>query len=207
MAVGLTGLAVLTNVDVIAAKLALSDQAAGEFGAVAVLAKAVIVVPQALAVILLPRVSARAAAGRDTGPLLAVGVGVTLVVGAAVSLILIPIAEPLVRLAFGADYAAGSDLLAPFAAASTLLGALLILVNHHAGRGEYAFVWALGAVALIEVALLALFHGSGMTIVAVDAVVGALGLVIHEAVHGRGPDGLVRGLLRLVREARRPLRG
>lgn len=201
MVVGLSGLAVLTNVDVIVAKLSLPSHAAGEFGAVAVLAKAVIVVPQAMAVILLPRVSARAAAGRDTGPLLAVGVGVTLVVGAAISLILIPLAEPLVHLAFGADYVGGADLLAPFAAASTLLGALLILVNHHAGRGEYAFVWALGALALIEVVLLALFHGSGGAIVAVDAVVGALGLVIHEVIHGRGPDGLVRGLRRLVSEA------
>jgi O-antigen/teichoic acid export membrane protein len=203
MAVGLTGLAVLTNVDVIAAKLALGGNAAGEFGAVAVLAKAVIAVPQALAVILLPRVSARAAAGRETGSLLALGVGATLLVGGAVSLLCIPFAEPLVRLAFGEDYVGGADLLSPFAAASTLLGALLILVNHHAGRGEYPFVWALGAVAVVELVLLALVHGSGMAIVAVDAVVGGLGLVLHEVIYGRSPDGLVRGLRDLARTVAR----
>ena len=204
MAAGLSGIAVLTNVDVIAAKLALPDRAAGEFAAVSVLAKAVILVPQAVAIVLLPRIAARAARGEATGRLLAVAVSLTLVVGGLVSLVLIPLAEPIVRLAFGSKYVGGAPLLAGFAAASTLLGALIVLVNHHVGRGDYGFVWAVGGLALVDVALLGAFHGSGAQIVGVDAVVGALGLVIHEVMHGRSADGVVRNLAGLVRDAQVP---
>ena len=133
-------------------------------------------------------------------------VTLTLAVGGLVSLVLIPLADPIMRLAFGSKYVAGAPLLAGFAAASTLLGALIVLVNHHVGRGDYGYVWAVGGLALVDVALLGAFHGSGAQIVAVDAVVGGLGLVIHEVMHGRSADGVVRNLAALARERPVPRR-
>ena len=72
--VGLSAVACLTNLDVVAAKLSLSADDAGYFGAEAVLGKAVIIVPQALAIVLLPRVAARRVEGGDTGRQLALAV-------------------------------------------------------------------------------------------------------------------------------------
>lgn len=196
---GLTGVACLTNLDVVAAKLALSAQDAGYYGAEAVLGKAIIVVPQALAIVLLPRVAARRAGGGDTGRQLALAALVTIVVGGLIALVCIPLADPITRVAYGADYAPGAGLLAALVAASTLLGLAIVLVTHHTARRDHRFVWAVGGIAVLQVALLALLHGSGGQIVLVNVIVGVIVLVAHELIHGREDDGLLRGLVRLGR--------
>jgi O-antigen/teichoic acid export membrane protein len=191
---GLAGIALLTNLDVVVAKIVLSDHQAGEYGAVAVLARSVVLVPQAVSIVLLPRVAARRAEGRDTGPLLAAGVAVTLAVGGLATLVAAALEDPIVRLTYGADYVGGADLLAPLAGASTLLGAIIVLVNHHAGRSADAYIWWVGGVALLLPVLFGVLHGSGGQLVLADAIVYVVALAVHEVIHGRGPDGLLRGL-------------
>ena len=197
LAAGLGGIALLSNLDVVVAKIALPDEEAGQFGAIAVLGKAVVLVPQAVSIVVLPRVAARRAATLDTGPLLALAVGVTLVVGAAATLVAAVFEEQIVRVTFGPEYVSAAHLLAPFTAASTLLGAVIVLLNHHAGRGADAYVWGVGAVALVQPLLFVAFHGSSEALIAVDAVAYGLGIALHEVLHGRGPNGMVRGLWRL----------
>jgi O-antigen/teichoic acid export membrane protein len=204
---GLTGVAFLTNLDVVAAKLALADHDAGYFGAEAVLGKAVIVVPQALSIVLLPRVAARRAEGGDTGRILALAVVITLAVGGLVALACLPLAEPITRIAFGGEYVPGAGLLAPLVAASTLLGLAILLVAHHSARADHRFLWAVGVVAVLQVALLLMFHDSGAEIVVVDLVAGAGVLVAHELIHGGSDDGIARGLVRLVRGRSAPPAG
>jgi len=199
--VGLSAVALLTNLDVVAAKLALSGDEAGYFGAAAVLGKAVIVVPQALAIVLLPRITERRASGADTGRVLALATAITLAVGAVAALICLPAADLITRIAFGAEYTPGAGLLAPLVASSTLLGLAILLVTHHTARGAYRFVWAVGGVAVLQVLLLALFHGSAAEIIWVNIVAGLAVLVVHEAIHGRDADGIVGGLARLLRRA------
>lgn len=200
--VGLSAVAFLTNLDVVAAKLALPDEDAGWFGAEAVLGKAIIVIPQALAIVLLPRVAERRARGGDTGPALAMAALITLAAGGAVALACIPLGEPITHIAFGGDYVPGAGLLAPLVAASTLLGLAILLVAHHAARADHRFAWAVGGVAVLQIVLLTLFNDTGGQIVVVDIVAGLAVLAVHEAIHGRGPDGLARGLVRLVRGLR-----
>jgi O-antigen/teichoic acid export membrane protein len=67
LVVGLSGLGLLTQLDVIVAKLVLGDDSAGQFAATAALAKAVYLVPQAVSLVLLPPVATRSAAAQDTG--------------------------------------------------------------------------------------------------------------------------------------------
>lgn len=201
--VGLSAVACLTNLDVVAAKLSLSPDEAGYFGAEAVLGKAVIIVPQALAIVLLPRVAARRAGGGDTGRQLALAVVITLAVGGAAALLCIPLADLITRVAFGSDYLPGADLLAPLVAASTLLGLAIVLVTHHAARRDHRFVWAVGGVAVLQVLGLVLFGDSAGAIIWVDVVAGAAVLVVHEVIHGRDDDGIVRGLARLGRHGPR----
>lgn len=199
--VGLSGVAFLTNLDVVAAKLALDAQDAGYYGAEAVLGKAVIVVPQALSIVLLPRIAARRAEGGDTGRILALAVVVTIAVGGAVALACLPLSHIITRVAFGSDYLPGAGLLAPLVAASTLLGLAIVLVAHHSARADHRFVWAVGGIAALQVVLLALLHGSGGQIVSVNLLAGVAVLVVHEVIHGRSTDGIARGLIRLVRRA------
>jgi O-antigen/teichoic acid export membrane protein len=196
--VGLSAVACLTNLDVVAAKLALSSDEAGYFGAEAVLGKAVIIVPQALAIVLLPRVAARRVEGGDTGRQLARAVVITLAVGGVATLLCLPLGELITRIAFGSDYVPGADLLAPLVAASTLLGLAIVLVTHHAARRDHRFVWAVGGVAVLQVVLLLLIGTSARNIIWIDVIAGVAVLVVHEAIHGRDRDGIVRGLVRLA---------
>ncbi len=194
VALGLAGIAVLSNIDVVAAKLAIGGGDAGLFGAAAVVAKVLLLVPQALTVVLLPRVAERQASGQRTGSLLAIGVLAIFVSGALAMLLAIPLEEPIMTLAFGPQFAPAASLLVPFFGATTLLGALLILVNHHVARSDHRFIWAVAGLAVLQIGLLVPFSGSSAQIIAVDAVVAALGLIIHEIIYFKTDESMVRGL-------------
>ncbi len=195
----------LTNLDLIVAKISLGAEEAGHFAAAATLAKAVFLFPQAVSFVLLPRVAARSAAARDTGMILGLGVGVSLVAGALASLVLYTIADPLLRVTYGPEFTGSAGILGAYAGASTLIGALIVVINHHVGRGVNPFVWATAGVALLQALLLALFHDSPEAIIAVDAV-GGVGLAVHEILYRQTPEAIAPGLARAIRHGRRLLR-
>jgi O-antigen/teichoic acid export membrane protein len=208
MMVGLSGLGLLTNLDVIVAKVVLTAESAGQFAAAATLAKAVFLVPQAVSFVLLPRVAARSAALQDTGMLLGLGLGVTLVAGGLASLVMWALADPLLRITYGAGFEASAGLLGIYAGASTLIGALIVVINHHLGRGADRFVWGAAALAGLQALLFVALHGSPRTIVAVDAIAGVTGLFVHECIFFRTSEAFVPGLLRSARRAHEwPSRG
>ena len=106
------------------------------------------------------------------------------------------------RLTYGAEYVEGATLLAPLTAASTLLGAIIVLVNHHAGRAADGYVWAIGPTGLLLGLLFIPLHGSGAQLILADTIAYVTALVIHEVIHGRGPDGILRGLVTAARRVR-----
>ncbi len=198
-AIGLGGIAVLTNVDVVAAKIGIGGDEAGYFGAAAIIAKALMLVPQALTVVLLPRVAEREARGSTTGPLLAAGVAVMFAAGIVAMLLAIPLEGWITTITFGSEFAPAADLLVPFLGATTLLGALLILVNHHIARSDHRFAWVVGGLAVVQVVLLAFFSTSAGAIIAVDATVAAIGLIVHEMLYFRTDESMLRGVARQAR--------
>ena len=205
--VGLSGLGVLTNLDVIVGKAALGAEEAGQFAAAATLAKAVFLVPQAVSFVLLPRVAARSAQARDTGVLLGVAVAVTLVAGGLASLLLALVAEPLLEITYGSEFTGSAGILGAYAAASTLIGALIVVINHHVGRSADRFVWGVAGIALLQAALFAAFHDSAEVIIAVDAAVGAGGILLHEVMYFRTREAIGPGVVRALRLAQTTRRG
>jgi O-antigen/teichoic acid export membrane protein len=200
--VGLAGLGVLTNLDVIVAKVVLTADTAGQFAAAATMAKAVYLVPQAVSLVLLPRVAAWSAAAQDTGMLIGLGVGVTLGIGGVASLVIWVIAEPLLRITYGSDFTGSAGLLAAYAGASTLVGALIVLINHHVGRGADRFVWGTACIAALQALLFMAFHGSQRSIVTVDAAAAGIGLLLHECMFFGTGEAIVPGLVRAIRRGR-----
>lgn len=211
IAIGLGGIAVLQNVDVIAAKLSLGGVDAGLFGAAAVLAKGLLVVPQALTIVLLPRVAEQEARGKPTGSFLAVGVLVMAVTGILAMAVAAVIEGPVMTIAFGSAFEGAASLLVPFLGATTMLGALLILVNHHVARSDHRFVWVVGALALVQITLLALFgHSAGM-IITIDAAVAGVGLLIHEVIYAGTSESMISGAgtqaMNIIRRLRQSSKG
>ena len=79
----------------------------------------------------------------------------------------------------------------PFLGATTVLGALLILVNHHVARGDFPFVWAVGGLAVVQITLLIAFAHSGLEVITIDAAVAACGLVLHTIIYWGKPDSML----------------
>jgi len=205
-AIGLAGIAILTNVDVVAAKLALGGEEAGYFGAAAIIAKALMLVPQALTVVLLPRVAERQQRGDPTGSLLAVGVLAIVAAGLLAMALAVPLEGPIVAITFGTAFEPAASLVVPFFGATTLLGALLVLVNHHVARNDQRFAWAVGALAIVQVILLVLFGTSAGAIIAIDAIVAGAGLVIHEVMYVQTDESMLIGAGRQARAILRRMR-
>ncbi len=205
-AIGLSGMAILINIDVVVAKAHLGGVEAGYFGAAAIIAKALMLVPQALTTVLLPRVTERQQRGEPTGSLLAVGVLAMFITGIAAMALAVPLEGPITTITFGSAFEPAADLVLPFFGATTLLGALLILVNHHVARGDRKFAWTVGALAVVQVALLVAYGDSAQAIIAIDAIVAGAGLVIHEVMYLQTDESMLIGAGRQTRDVLRRLR-
>lgn len=198
-ALGLAGIAVLANVDIVAAKASLPSREAGYFGAVAVIAKAAAtVVPQILGFAFLPRVASESSLGRPTGALAGMVALLTVLTGAVALVIAAAFATPLVRI-FGGEYVPGAWLLLPFVAASIPLGLTYALVNHHIARSSQRFPVVVAGLAGVAVLALLAAHGSAKTILAIDAIVATCALVVHEVMYRRTGESVFQGIRLAVR--------
>ncbi|MBX5442866.1 MAG: glycosyltransferase [Solirubrobacteraceae bacterium] len=153
---GLALLALLQNVDVIVVKRQIGGDTAGSYAAAAVAAKAVVWVAVGIALHLLPEATRRAAAGLDPLPVLRRSFAVLAVIATPALLIFALAAEPLMRLAFGADLTQASDALPVLGLAMTLLAVAYLTVQYMLALGRTSFLWVLGVVAVIEPILLSL---------------------------------------------------
>lgn len=203
-AAGLIGFASLVSLGVVVAKLRLPAEEAGYYGAANTLGRAVLMIPQAVAIVLLPRVARRRSGDVPTGGLLAVGAVATLAIGFAGVAFVAVAGEPVIRLTFGAEFAESATLLPQILAASTLIGVLFILVNHHVARSDHRFAWALVAVAVVHVVFLIALGTSANAIIAVDAAAAILAVVVHEVIYRGTSESLARGLIVLIARRRRP---
>lgn len=169
---GLLALVVMANVDVLLARHHLAAGDAGLYAVGAVLAKIAFWAPQAVAVVVLPRLAGERGAEVLRAALLCVGgFGAALVAGALL------LAGPVLRLVFGDAYAG----LAPTAWAFTALGgalavAHLLVVNGIAVRsGRLAAV--LAGVVVAEVLVITLWRHHSLEQVVLTALAGALAVV------------------------------
>jgi O-antigen/teichoic acid export membrane protein len=178
--VGVLSITSLTTVDVIVAKAALSDHEAGLYSSASLIGRVILYLPAAIVLVLLPKVAAREAAGRESRDVLAKSLLVTLgfCVAATVTYAVAP--KLLVFLAFGSSFEEAAGLLWMFALAMSGYALLNVLLAYHLGRGANRMSFLLLGGALIQVALFAAFHGSPEQLLGVDIGI-ALGLLAaHE---------------------------
>lgn len=199
---GLIGFSSLVSVGVVVAKFRLPADDAGFYGAANVLGRALLVVPQAVAIVLLPRVARRRSGDLPTGALLAIGVAGTVVIGVAATLLCVVAGTPIITITFGSQYEAAAAFLPQLFAASTAIGAVFVFVNHHVARSDHRFAWALAALAVVHLAFLIAFGVSVNGIIAIDGAVAVLALVVHEVLYRGTGDSLIGGTRALVHEGR-----
>ncbi len=151
---GLIVIAVLQNIDIIAAKHRFTTDVASSYGATAVAAKVLIWVAMGAGFYLVPEVSRRRAAGEDTRPVLFRALAIVLV--CAVPCLLIFGFEPrvLLRIGFGPNRLKAADSLFVLGAAFTVLAATYLAIQYMLALRRTWFLIVVGAVAVAEPILL-----------------------------------------------------
>jgi O-antigen/teichoic acid export membrane protein len=146
---GLIVIAVLQNIDIIAAKHRFSTSMASSYGATAVAAKVLIWVAMGAGFYLVPEVSRRRASGEDPRPILARALGIIAVCSVPVLLIFAFASHPLIRAAFGASKSHASGSLLVLGLAFTVLACTYLAIQYLLALRR---TWFLLAVALVAVA-------------------------------------------------------
>jgi O-antigen/teichoic acid export membrane protein len=151
---GLAVIAVLQNIDIIAAKHRFSTDMATSYAAVAVAAKVLIWVAIGAGFYLVPEVSRRRAEGEDTRPVLLRALGIILV--AAIPCLLIFAFAPhlLISSVFGAKKAKAYQSLLPLGAAFTVLSCTYLAIQYMLALKRAWFLLAVGIIAVAEPFLL-----------------------------------------------------
>ncbi|MGI8863841.1 MAG: polysaccharide biosynthesis C-terminal domain-containing protein [Solirubrobacteraceae bacterium] len=171
---GLSVIAVLQNIDLIAAKHQFTKDTASAYAATAVAAKVLVWVAIGAGFYLVPEVSRRRAAGEDTRPVLTRALAIIAV--CAVPCLLIFAAAPhlLLSVAFGTKRATASSSLLVLGAAFTVLAATYLAIQYLLALKRTWFLIPLGVVAVAEPFILVEGpkHPAGFaaTVLAVQAV-------------------------------------
>jgi O-antigen/teichoic acid export membrane protein len=155
---GLIVIAVLQNIDIIAAKHRFTGPGtknlASSYAATAVAAKVLIWVAMGAGFYLVPEVSRRRAAGEDTRPVLARALGIIAVCAVPVLLIFAFESHLLLKLAFGAKRLKAADSLLVLGLAFTVLAATYLAIQYMLALKRTRFLVVMAAVAVAEPILL-----------------------------------------------------
>jgi O-antigen/teichoic acid export membrane protein len=151
---GLIVLAVLQNIDIIAAKHRFNTHTASSYGAVAVAAKVLIWVAMGAGFYLVPEVSRRRSDGEDPRPILVRALAIVAVCAIPVLLIFAFASHLLIKAAFGASKTSAANSLLVLGLAFTVLACTYLAIQYMLALRRTWFLVVLAAVAVAEPILL-----------------------------------------------------
>jgi O-antigen/teichoic acid export membrane protein len=174
------GFALISNLDVLLAKLMLSAHAAGEYAALATVEKIVIFLPGAVAVVMVPSAARARHLDGSAGRVLRVA---ALLVALTTLLAAVPAAlapHLLLRLMFGSGYVSAAAGVLPIVCAGAGLALLYLLVVYTVAIQDRRWVWLLAAGVALQVVSIGALHSSPAQVAMVQACVVALVLIANE---------------------------
>ena len=174
-----TGFAILTNTDVLIIKHAADATSAGEYAAAAFVGKIVLLLPIAVATVMIPEVAARQTRSAPTRPLLLQALGL---VGASCGLVALAcyaVPSAVAALTFGDGYPGAEDLLGPYAIAMLVMAVASVLGLYNLALGHWDVAVVCLALAPAQAAVMWLVRDNELqviwTMVAAGAVLAAAG--------------------------------
>lgn len=170
--------AVISNLDLLLAKMFLSGHDSGIYAAIATVGKVVTFMPVAIAVAVVPDAARAHALGESTSGVLrrAALLVIATALIAAVPVLVVP--GFVVHVMFGAKYAAATSGLLPIVLAGAALAMLYLLVVYSVAIRDQRWSLLLGVGVAVQVVGVALFHSSATDVAIVQAVatIAVLGL-------------------------------
>jgi O-antigen/teichoic acid export membrane protein len=166
--------AIISNLDVLLAKLLLSPDQSGDYATLATLEKVVMFAPGAVALAMVP--SAVRARSASTAHAQAVLRRCAVVVLALAFAVVVPVSvapATTIRLMFGDDYSGAAGGVIPIALAGAGLAVIYLLVVYTVALSDHRFVAILGLAIAFQVAAIGLLHAS-----AAEVALAQLGVVV-----------------------------
>jgi len=177
---GVLAITSLSTMDVLFAKGLFTSHTAGLYGGASLVGRVILYLPVAIVFVLLPKVSARTAADRDSLDVLRKSLLVTVAFCLAGIALYAAAPKLLLAIALGSSFGDAAPYLWMFAVAMSGYAVLNVLLAYHLGRGDGRFSWILLGGAVVQIGLFAALHETPRQLLAIDiAIAGAL-LVAHE---------------------------
>jgi O-antigen/teichoic acid export membrane protein len=153
-------LTALLYYDVALARHAFDARSAGLYAAAALVGRAIIGILQFVPTVIMPKATARAAAGASTLPLLASGIGLSAAI-AGVGIVAAVLAPGQLAAVFaGPAFREAAPIVLPYVLAASALGIANVVTAYQIGLHRYAFVVPSTIVAAVEISLNAFWHPS-----------------------------------------------
>ena len=172
--------ALLSNLDLLLARVYLSGEDAGLYAALATVAKVVIFLPSAVAVILVPR--AVADQGHGFSGVRALRLSAAIVGAAAAACALVALVAPglIVSVMFGAGYEEIKPGVLPAVLAGSGLAVLNLVCVYSVAVRDRRWMFVLAAGLVVQVAAISLFHATPIQVAWAQAAVGMSLLLANE---------------------------
>lgn len=186
----LVGQMISNNSDVLVAKAYLAPAAAGVFGVVALIGRAVFFLSWSVATVVFPAVAARQAHGGDTGGLLKGGIVAVAGIGAVCAVAALLAGGPVLGVVLGPAYGDLSGLLALYAGMTTLFAIANLIASHQLSLGNVRPSWILVGGAVLGLVLLLVHHDSAIQLIQAQLLAMGLLLLVLTIDHlrrGRSP--------------------
>jgi O-antigen/teichoic acid export membrane protein len=172
--------AVISNLDILLAKLFLPSDEVGQYAALSTIGKVVMFLPAAVAVVMVPNAARARHSSQDAGRVLRIAamlVAVTTVV-TAVPAALAP--EFVIETMFGSKYLDATDGVLPIVSAGAGMALLYLLVIYSVAIEDRRWSMLLGGGILLQIVAVSLFHESPAQIALVQAIVIGIVLIGNE---------------------------
>jgi O-antigen/teichoic acid export membrane protein len=155
---------VLGNLDVVLVRHYCDAEGAGLYATAAILGRIAFYLPSVLMSVLFTEAATAKESGRNDLSSLWLSMGLTAVLGGGFALCCLIGQSFVVKLLFGAQYAAAGPLLAVISGAMALLAVANILFVYFQARSEFGFVWFQAAGVGLFLGLTLFFHDTPMTV-------------------------------------------
>ncbi|MFN2611351.1 MAG: glycosyltransferase [Actinomycetota bacterium] len=174
----LGGFWAVVSLDSVLARHFLSDHASGIYAAAAVLSRAVLFLPGAIAAVAFPRFAESDGKGVEARKMLFQATVAVFVLGITAAVFLSTFGPFAVRVLFGRSFAAGGLIVGVLGFAGAFLGVTSILIYYHLASNSRA-LWSLGVAIVFEVGGISLFHDSALEVAVVMMSVSGVLLVFN----------------------------
>jgi O-antigen/teichoic acid export membrane protein len=174
--------ALISNLDVLLAKLLLPAHAAGEYAALVTVEKIVIFLPAAVAIVMVPSAARARHLDGSAGRVLRIA---SLLVAATTLLVAVPAAVAprlLLHTMLGPRYVSAAPGVLPIVCAGAALALLYLLAVYTVAIQDRRWVWLLAGGVALQVVAIGSLHSSPSQIATVQACVVALVLIANECV-------------------------